>query len=287
MPQSRHRDAISTSTHGVTEAEPQGNAMSVRITAAGAVAIALLAIHTAPVSACDERYIKKCEKASAAAAAAAEQSEPAAKRKSTGRVQVVVSRRSKHMRFAKRLRAPGFSVKRERGMELASAEARATTLMPESALARRFRGFINPIPITQNSFEALRKPHIVAVNLEPPMSVPVEAAAPIAAEAPVVAPAPVTTAKQDRIAPKPAPVMELASAESKPVTLAEPAAPAEPAIFAAANAAPAPMAPQAFVSETPPLAPEAPQSRFSIHQLVLALCGALGAASALRFIVGA
>jgi hypothetical protein len=285
MPQSRHRDAISTSTHGVTEAEPQGNAMSVRITAAGAVAIALLAIHTAPVSACDERYIKKCEKASAAAAAAAEQSEPVAKRKSAGRVQVVVSRRSKHMRFAKRLRAPGFAVKRERGLELATAEARATTLMPESALARRFRGFINPLPIAQNSFEALRKPHIVAVNLEPPMSVPVEAAAPIAAEAPVVAPAPVTTAKQDRIAPKPAPVMELASAESKPVTLAEPAAPAKPAIFAAANAAP--MAPQAFVSETPPLAPETPQSRFSIHQLVLALCGALGAASALRFIVGA
>lgn len=275
-----------------TEAEPQGNAMSVRITAAGAVAFALLAFHTAPVSACDERYIKKCEKASAAAAAAAsEQSEPVAKRKSAGRVQVVVSRRSKHMRFVRRLRAPGFAVKRERGMELASAEVRATTLVRESALARRFRGFINPLPIAQNSFEALRKPHIVAVNLEPPMSASVEAAAPIAAEAPSAAPtpapAPVTAAKQDRIAPKPAPVMELASAESKPVTLAEPAAPAKPAIFAAANAASAPVAPQAFVSETPPLAPDAPQSRFSIHQLVLALCGALGAASALRFIVGA
>jgi hypothetical protein len=274
---------------GVTEAEPQGNAMSVRITAAGAVAVALLAFHTAPVSACDERYIKKCEKASAAAAAAAEPSAaaPAAKRKSAGRVQVVVSRRSKHLRFAKRLRAPGFAVKRERGIELASAEARATTLMPESALARRFRGFINPLPIAQNSFEALRKPHVVAVNLEPPMSAPVEMAAaevPVAALAP--APAPVATAKQDRIAPKPAPVMEFASAESKPVTLAEPAAP-KPAVFAAANAAPATIAPQAFVSETPPLAPETPQSRFSIHQLVLALCGALGAASALRFIVGA
>jgi len=268
--------------------------MSVRITAAGAVAVALLAFHTAPVSACDERYIKKCEKASAAAAGAAEQSAagPVAKRKTAGRVQVVVSRRSKHMRFAKRLRAPGFAVKRERGMELASAEARATTLMPESALARRFRGFINPLPIAQNSFEALRKPHIVAVNLEPPMSAPAETAAPSSvAEAPVAAPAPapalVTTAKQDRIAPKPAPVMELASAESKPVTLAEPAAPAKPAMFAAASAAPASMAPQTFVSETPPLAPDAPQSRFSIHQLVLALCGALGAASALRFIVGA
>ena len=35
--------------------------MSVRITAAGAVAVALLAFLTAPVSACDERFIKKCE----------------------------------------------------------------------------------------------------------------------------------------------------------------------------------------------------------------------------------
>jgi hypothetical protein len=251
--------------------------MSVRITAAGAVAFAVLAFHTAPVSACDERYIKKCEKASAAAAAAEAATPataaPTAKRKSTGRVQVVVSRRSRHMRFAKRLRAPGFAVRRERGMELASAEARATTLSPESPLARRFRGFINPLPIAQNSFEALRKPHIVAVNLEPPPTMPVETAATSnAADVPVAVPAP---------------GMELASAQSKPVTLAEPAAPAKPAILAAANAAPTPAAPQAFVSATPPLAPETPQSRFSIHQLVLALCGALGAASALRFIVGA
>ncbi len=279
---------------GATEAEPQGNAMSVRMTAAGAVAIALLAYQTAPVSACDERYIKKCEKASAAAVAAAEAQEaaPVAKRKSAGRVQVIVSRRSKHMRFAKRLRAPGFSVKRERGMQLASAEARSATLMPESALARRFRGFINPLPMAQNSFEALRKPHVVAVNLEPPMSAPVEtAASTVEAEAPVAAPlpapAPVAATKQDRVAPKPAPVMELASAESRPVTLAEPAVPANPAILAAANAAPAPVAPLAFVSATPPLPADPAQSRFSIHQLVLALCGALGAASALRFIVGA
>ena len=82
--------------------------------------------------------------------------------------------------------------------------------------------------------------------------------------------------------------MELASAESKPVTLPESPPPAKSFAFAAANAAPAPAAAQAFVSETPPLAPADPQpGRFSMHQLVLALCGALGAASALRFIVGA
>src|SRR5262249_34327950 len=87
------------------EAEPEGNAMSVRITAAGAVALVFLAYLTAPVSACDERYIKKCEKASAAAAAADEPAAPAAKRK-VGRVQMVTSRRVKHIRFVKRARAP-------------------------------------------------------------------------------------------------------------------------------------------------------------------------------------
>src|ERR1041385_7485838 len=126
-----------------SEAEPQGNAMSVRITAAGAVAFAFLTYLTAPVSACDERYIKKCEKASAAAAAAAEeQAAPAVRRKSVGRVQVVTSRRSRHVRFVKRMRAPEFATRGR--MVLTSAESRMTTPAPESPLARRFRGFINP-----------------------------------------------------------------------------------------------------------------------------------------------
>jgi hypothetical protein len=260
--------------------------MSVRITAAGAVAISFLAYLTAPVSACDERYIKKCERASAAAAAVGDEpSAPAAKRKSAGRVHVVVSRRSKHTRFTKRTRAPGFAMRRERGMTLASAEVRATTLRPESALARRFRGFINPLPISQNAFEALRKPHLVAENIEPPMAAPaVDTTAPALAEAP----APNVAAKQDRAAPKPA-TMELASAESRPVTLPELPPATKASAFTAANAAPAAVPPpRTFVSETPPLAPTEPQpTRFSVHQLVLALCGALGAASALRFIVGA
>lgn len=264
--------------------------MSVRITAAGAVVVACLAFLTAPVSACDERYIKKCERASAAAAAAETQATaPVARRKSAGRVHVVASRRSRHTRFTKRTRAPGFTIKREAGMTLASASSRTTTLVPESALARRFRGFIDPRPLAQNAFEALRKPHLVAVNLEPPIASPpaepVSDAASAASAAPAVSV--ITTAKQDRIAPKPA-AIELASAESKPVTLPEPPPPAKSFAFATANAAPAPAAPQAFLSETPPSGPADPQpSRFSIHQLMLALCGALGAASALRFIVGA
>ena len=232
--------------------------VSVRITAAGAVAVACLSFLTAPVSACDEHYVKKCERASAAAAtaataaaAAAAPAAPAARRK-VRRVHVVASIRAKHIRFVKRVQAPRFALRRARGPALASAESRIS-LPPESALARRFRGFIDPQPLAQNAFETLRKPHIAAVNLEAP------AAAPPAEPAATPAPQP------------PAP---------------EPPVPAQQ--FAAANAASAPVPPQAFVSETPPLAPPDPQpGRFSIHQLVLALCGALGAASALRFIVGA
>ena len=258
--------------------------MSVRITASGAVAIVCLSFLTAPVSACDERYIKKCEKASAAAASAAEEASaptPAAKRKA-GRVQVVASRRSKHLRLVKRMRAPGFS-RHEGRVTLASADSRMTTQAPESALARRFRGFISPVPVAQNAFEAWRKPHIVAVNLEPPMLVPADA--PAAAEEPAAvasAPTAAAAAKQDRIAAKPA-AMELASAESRPVTLPE--APTAQPPLVTASAAPGPLA---FVSATPPENPSPPQPRgFSIPHLVLALCGALGAASAVRFIIGA
>jgi hypothetical protein len=257
---------------GAPEAEPQGNAMSVRITAAGAVAVALLAFHTAPVSACDERYVKKCERESAAAAVGSEEpaTAPAAKRRA-GRVQAIVSHRGKRVRFVQRTHAPRFT-KHERGMTLASAESRMTTL-PDTPLARRFRGFINPQPLAQNAFEALRKPHIVADNLEPPAAAPADASATAAEEA-----------------AKPA-TMELTSAESKAVTLPElPAAAAKPVALASATVTPttAPplAAPQPIVTEAPPPAPNAPTG-FPIHSLVLALCGALGAAGALRFIVGA
>jgi hypothetical protein len=257
--------------------------MSVRITAAGVVAAVLLAFLTAPVSACDERYIKKCERASAAAAAAAEeQTAPAAKRKSAGRVRMVTSRRVRHIRFARRARAPEFAT-RQRNV-LTSAESRMTTLQPESALARRFRGFIDPKPIAQNGFEPLRKPHIVALDLDPPVTLPVEGA-PVVAQAPAEAPAPAVATlptKQDRAAPPPG--MELASAESRPVTLSDPA-PAKPSVVAA-NAVPAP---QAFVTAAAsPKQPDQPQpTGFPVHQLVIALCGALGVAGALRFVVGA
>ena len=248
--------------------------MSVRITAAGAVAFAFLTYLTAPVSACDERYIKKCEKASASAAASEEQAAPAARRKSAGRVQVLTSHRSRHVRFVKRMRAPEFATRGR--MVLTSAESRMTMVAPESPLARRFRGFIDPTPLAQNSFEALRKPHIVALNLEPPVALAAEAT-PVVAQAPepqAPAPVAVATVKQDRPAPQAA--MELASAESRPVKLPDPApaaAPAKPALVAAANTEPAA---QAFLTAATPQPDEPKPSGFPVHQLVIALCGALG-----------
>jgi hypothetical protein len=261
--------------------KPQGNAMSsVRIAAAGAVVSICISFLTVPASACDfDRYQKKCDRDLAARAAA----DASAERKSAKRVRVS-SRRARHARMARRVRsAPRFAIKRESGIKLASAEVRAV-ILPETVLARRFRGFIDPKPLSQNSFEVLRKPHPVALDFDPALIVPAvaTAAAPAAAEAPAApaatAPAPAavaTTPKQDKIAPRSAATIELASAESKPVVLAP---------LASRPAAAPPVAPvvQASVTETP-----TPASPFSFHQLVLALCGALGAASALRFIVGA
>jgi hypothetical protein len=260
--------------------KPQGNAMSsVRIAAAGAVVTICVSFLTVPASACDfDRYQKKCDRDLAARA----ESESAAERKSAKRVKVTSSRRARHLaRAAKRARsAPRFAVKRERdNMKLASAEVRAV-LLPESVLARRFRGFIDPTPISQNTFEQMRKPHPVPLDFDPILIVPAAAPAETAVavpDAPVTPPVSVaTTPKQDKGAPA-APAIQLASSESKPVALPP---------LASRPATTPPVAPavvQASVADSSPADP----SRFSFHALVLALCGALGAASALRFIVGA
>jgi hypothetical protein len=260
--------------------KPQGNAMSsVRIAAAGAVVSICVSFLTVPASACDfDRYQKKCDRELAARA----QSEAASERKSAQRVKVTSRRAARQARAAKRTRsAPRFAVKRERGgMKLASAEVRAV-LLPESALARRFRGFIDPTPIAQNSFEQMRKPHPMVLDFDPTLIVPAVATsqpAVAAAEAPAAVPAPTTVAapKQDKTVPAAA-TIQLASSESRSVTL-------PPLASRPATSAPiAPAVVQASVTDPGPASP----SGFSIHALVLALCGALGAASALRFIVGA
>jgi hypothetical protein len=263
--------------------------LSVRVTAAGAVLVCCLSFLTAPARACDDRFVKKCEKASAAAAAAEEaSSEPAARRGSAKRVKVVASRTAKHSRFVKRTQTPRFASRSARRLVLASASERVVSLRSESPLTRRFRGFIDPQPIAQNAFEALRKPHVIALDFEaaaivPPVDVADAPAAP-AETAPPAAPNPTvaTTPKQDKLA-KPAQI-ELASAASRPVVLAEvplAKAPVAKPVMAEAAAVAAPV----IATEAPMPAPS--PSPFPIHGLVLALCGALGAASALRFIVGA
>ena len=85
---------------------------SVRVTAAGAVVVVSLAYFTAPVSACDDRYAKKCEKAAAA--------EATAKRRIVRHVRLVAATGGKRTRLVTRTHAPGFTVKRERRMTLAS-----------------------------------------------------------------------------------------------------------------------------------------------------------------------
>jgi hypothetical protein len=254
--------------------------MSVRITATGAVAFALLSWLTVPVSACDERYIKKCERAAASVAVVApDDGAVAVKRKPVRRVYTVSSRHSRHMRLVKRSRAPGFTAHGP----LASAESRLSNPRPESALSRRFRGFISPTPMAQNGFEPFRKPHIVPLNLEQPI-----VAAAAETENQVAAVPPAAPAPQESATPAPA-AMTLASAESRPVSLGEPVA--KPAPVVAAAEAPPPPPPvqnvaQAYVSTAPAVPKPSEPGRFPVHQLVIALCGALGAASALRFIVG-
>jgi hypothetical protein len=275
--------------------------VSVRVTAAGAVIVLSLVYFTAPVSACDDRYAKKCEKAAAVEAVAGEQAESApAKRRIARHVRLVAATSGKRTRLVTRTRAPGFTVTRERRMTLASDSARLTTLAPESALARRFRGFIDPQPIADNAFEALRKPHLVALNMEPAAAMSVGSiAAPETAEAATKAAdntASIAAAvKQDRIAPvasaDQAPTMSRQVAltdalAAKPVAQAEAVASPVLAVVPQGSSTPQ-VVPQAILTEAPPAKPADEPGRFPVHKLVLALCGALGAASALRFIVRA
>jgi hypothetical protein len=251
--------------------KPQGNAMfSVRITAAGAVFLCCVSFLTAPARACDDRYFKTCEKAAADQAAAEDSTSVSGVRRGK-RVKVVAARQSRHARLRHR-QAPRFASRITRRVALDGSERR----MPDTPMARRFRGFIDPQPMAQNAFEALRKPHLVSLDFDSGALLPVvdvaEAAAIGPAQTPPARSATTTTSKQDRLVARPASLMELASAESRPVTL--PPAPAKAAL-------PEPAAAPAVVTA----APTEPPSKLSFHGLVLALCGALGAASALRFIV--
>lgn len=244
---------------------------SVRMLAAGAVALFALPVLTAPVRACDDRYIKKCE-AESEAAFRAEQQGPTAITPKRRHVRVrTVTTGSEEVR---RPRAPRFVAKRaapapvpepkaepraavaqepEAAPPAAVAQDAPAAAAPESPMARRFRGFINPQPMVLNVFEDLRRPRLAAEHLTPLPAIPVSdmnatASREEIAAADVAAPFPV---KVEPDAPPPS------AAEPFPV-----------------------------LAQSLDLSPDRPGG-FPFHKLILTICAALGAASALRFIVRA
>jgi hypothetical protein len=219
---------------------------------------------TAPVRACDDRFIKKCEAESEAAFNAEQQATalPAPRRKTQPRAHATFEKQS-----ARRAQAPRFTARTRPAapepMTLASDDARPAGV-PESPMARRFRGFIDPQPMTLNTFEALRRPRLDAEHLTPAVTllgndavaISDDAMAPEASTAAVV-PAAVAT-------------------EPPPPAAAQPVAVAEAGM-------PAPV----FAQAVAPSPDDGKPSGFPVHKLVLTLCAALGVASVLRFIVRA
>ena len=259
--------------------KPQGNAMkSVRITAAGAVFVIGLVNLTLPARACDDRFIKKCEKASEAASAE-ESAGNASARRSSKRVKLVASRHSRYVHRSRHRAAPRFTARRSERAELAQ-RAEPRNAQAESPMARRFRGFISAQPIAKNAFETLRKPHAVATDFDAAAILPArgggvaESAQQSTVEAaPPGAPAAVaTTPKQNKLVTKPV-GMELASADSKRVVLPDlppvKATAAQPIAAQTATNDVITVAPtQAVMTETP----SAPQpGSFPFHGRVLAI----------------
>jgi hypothetical protein len=233
----------------------------VRTPATGAVVLFVLALLTAPVSACDDRFIKKCEAESEAAFVAETQTltAPAPRRKGS-RVRAAATAGKPEVR---RMRAPRFAVRHapEPTPTLASEEEQPVAL-PESPMKRRFRGFIDPQPMTVNSFEDLRRPRLEAEHLTPVQTVP-------ANDMNAVAPADDASAEAST-----------AVIPAKVVPVPPPQSAAEPIVVAEAGM-PAPvLAQNVEPSNNRP-------DGFPYHKLVLTLCAALGVASALRFIVRA
>lgn len=235
---------------------------SVRMLAAGAVVLFALPFMTAPVRACDDRFIKKCE-AESEAAFNAEQpvAFPAPKRK-TPRAHATFEKPSAH-----RTHAPPRFIARTRPaapepMTLASDEQHAVAA-PESPMARRFRGFIDPQPMTLNTFEALRRPRLDAEHLTPAATLQANDAIAVSDDASI------------------GPDLSTAVVPAAVVTEPPPQAAAQPVALAEAGM-PAPVFAQAVESPD-----DGKPSGFPVHKLVLTLCAALGVASALRFIVRA
>ncbi len=240
---------------------------SVRIAAAGAVAFACLSFMTAPVRACDDRFAKQCETESAPppeadAAVVVTRRKPAHLRAALARPERL-PRRLRAARPMLPLPPTEHAVVPPPAPTLASDEQHPVTLPPESPMARRFHGFIDPQSMTVNSFEALRKPRLDAEHLTPMPTLPPNDASAAATDEPT--------------APEAAPVAPVAKPAAVATAPAQAAPLATQPVEAGVTASP-------IVSAPPPV--DTPPARFPAHHLVLALCGALGVAAALRFIVG-
>lgn len=228
---------------------------SVRMLAAGAVALFTLPILTAPVRACDDRFLKKCET----------ESEAAFRAETEAATTPTPKRRTQHVRTtfekpaARRARvAQPHVVARTRpaAPEPSMALQDRPAALPESPMTRRFRGFIDPQPMTVNSFEDLRRPRLDAEHLTP--------AATLAANDTVAADEPGVE-----------PESAILTSEMVPPPAAEP-------LVVAQAGLPAPTLAQAASAPD-----DGKPGGFPFHKLVLTLCAALGVASALRFIVRA
>jgi hypothetical protein len=231
---------------------------SVRMLAAGAVALFALPVLTAPVRACDDRFIKKCEAESEAAFLAEQPATWPVPRRKNVRPRASAAAERPEARRAPRFVRP---VRAEPALALAAGEQHPAAL-PDSPLARRFRGFIDPQPMTVNSFEDLRRPRLDAEHLAPAPALPANEA----------------VAGPDEVVG----VDVSAAAVPAAVVTAPPQAAAEPVAVAEAKM-PAPL----FAQSVTPSSDDGAPGGFPFHKLVLTLCAALGVASALRFIVRA
>ncbi len=166
---------------------------------------------------------------------------------------------------------------RRKGASLASVSSQSTT--SESAIQRRFRGFVAKTSMANNAFEVMRKPRLDSSHM---------------------APAAIRTAMV-------APSMDEGAASVVPQNAQGPAVQAVAAQTAVAPSAGSETtgstgfqlasAGEVIVSEPPVTKPaqvvetaqpaEKPGDSLPLRELFLALCGALTAASALRFVVGA
>ena len=234
---------------------------SVRTLAAGAVALLALPMLAAPVRAdCDDRFIQKCETESEAAfnADQAPNATPARRKpRAKAAFEKAAPQRARPTRMIARTRPTP-----EPSPEAAPDVERPVALA-DLPLRRRFRGFIDPHPLTLNPFEELRKPWLDPEHLVPALTMKPADMAGVAADDEILPPDPAETSAVANVAPAPQQVAQIAA----PSPIAAPL-------------------PSPVTAEMQP-ADDGKSGGFPFHKLVLTLCAALGVAGALRFIVRA